>query len=92
MTVLEALEGCPPTMNVLAARLVIDIYTERDDDQPLSGTMDLTTLLTIRPFLSGVILRDVTDLLDHVDTPLQEIFERWFGPRRSHEPELPAFA
>jgi hypothetical protein len=54
--------------------------------------MGLTTLLTIRPFLSGVILRDVTDLLDHVDTPLQEIFERWFGPRRSHEPELPAFA
>jgi hypothetical protein len=81
----ETLAACPPTLSTLAARLVVELDSEAFCGRTLNDAFKPIewTLATLRPFLSGVILRDVSEILDNADADLAEVFERWFGPRKS---------
>jgi hypothetical protein len=87
----ETLAAFPLTLNGLAARLVVELDAASVSDETLSDDYNTIewTLAAIRPALGGVILRDVSEILDGANDPVAEVFERWFGSRESDLPERP---
>jgi hypothetical protein len=77
-------ERFPHSFHALAARLIIELEEDTFGDRSLSSpefNPSRWTLQVLRPFLTGAIARDASELLARADDRLSATFNDWFGVR-----------